>query len=105
MRHKPDMLYARLLLYLSRKIAVTKLQRAAEADGERLNVDFLLEIKASEVEEENRPSPTASIARGGFGLPLLLRFLRSLVTRSAILAPHTVSDHTRKFVAISTMML
>ncbi len=66
---------------------------------------FPVEMKASEVEEENRPSPTASISRGGFGLPLLLRFLRSLVTRNAILAPDTFSDHTRKFVALSTMML
>jgi hypothetical protein len=68
-------------------------------------VTFHVEIKASEAEEENRPSLTASISREGFGLPLLLRFLRSLVTRNAILAPGIVSDHTRKFVGLSTMML
>jgi hypothetical protein len=39
---------------------------------------FLVDMKASEVEEENRPSPTASISRGGFGLPLLLRFFAEL---------------------------
>jgi hypothetical protein len=66
---------------------------------------FLVETKASEAEEENRPALPPRFLEGVFGPPLLLRFLRSLVTRSAILALDTFRDHTRKFVALSTMML
>jgi hypothetical protein len=43
--------------------------RAAEQTVERLYVDLTAEDKVSEVEEENRPSPTASIFSRGYRLP------------------------------------
>jgi hypothetical protein len=90
---------------LSQKTAVTKLRRRQRVDVSGYTLTFLVEIEASEAEEENRPSPTASISRGGFRPSPSTSILRSLVTRSTILAPDTFSDHTRKFVALSTMML
>jgi hypothetical protein len=65
---------APLLLYLSQKIAVTKLQRRQRADGERLYVTFLVEMKASEVEEENVPALPPRFLEGVSAFPFYFDF-------------------------------